>query len=537
MRVNRPSTSLWMGTCAPPDFRPLDDDVYCDVAVIGGGIAGMSTAYMMARRGAHVVVVDDGEIANGETVRTTAQISTVLDVRYDELEKIHGAEKTIKIASSQYAAINMIEEIVRSEKISCDFKRVDGYLFLGEGSSRDELEKELEAMHRAGLSDATLLEFTPLTDRPLPCIRVGQQAQFHVTKYIQGLGNAVLQMGGRIYCHTHVSQIVDGHPAKLVTDLGNRIHAREVVVTTNSPVSNVVAIHTKMAAYRSYVIAAEIDREAIPQALYWDTEDPYHYIRTSFIGEKEYVLIGGGDHKTGQATDFEVRYLELEKWARELMPAMGNVEFRWSGQIYEPVDGLAYIGRDPNHAPNINVATGFSGVGMTQGTLAGKIISDLILRSPNEWVELYEPTRKSLLATADYLKENLNSAAQYVDYLKGAEAESPADIDLGEGAIVIHDGHKLAVYRDEEGRVFQCNAICPHLKGIVCWNSSEKSWDCPAHGSRFSAVGTVIDGPANENLEATQYDLDENEAAIRSGETSPGIVPGLIPPPEALPGI
>lgn len=526
MRLNRPSTSLWMGTSATPDYRPLEDDVYCDVAVIGAGIAGMSTAYMMAKRGAHVVVVDDGEIANGETIRTTAQISTLLDLRYFELEKIHGAERTKKIAESQYAAINMIQDIVTNEKIKCDFRRVDGYLFLGRNCPEEELHKEIEAMHRAGIPDATLHDFTPLTNKAIPSIRVTRQAQFHVTRYIAGLGNAIVRMGGRIYCHTHISEIVDGHPAKLVSDSGHRIHAREVVVTTNSPVSNVVAIHTKMAAYRSYVIAAEITRDAIPQALFWDTEDPYHYVRTFLMGDKEYVLVGGGDHKTGQASDFEARYEELEQWARDLIPSIGQIKFRWSGQIYEPVDGLAYIGRDPNHASNIHVATGFSGVGMTQGTLAGKIISDLILRSPNEWVEVYEPTRKSLLTTADYLKENLNSAAQYADYLKGGEVKCPADIELGEGAIISHEGHKLAVYRDEAGRVFQCSAICPHLKGIVSWNSSEKSWDCPAHGSRFSAVGTVIDGPANSNLEATQYDLDAEEEARRVE----GIVPQFLPP-------
>ena len=508
MRHSRPSTSLWMGTGAAPDFRPLEDDVYCDVAVIGAGIAGMSTAYMMAKRGAHVVLIDDGEIAGGETIRTTAQISTLLDLRYHELERIHGLDKTRKIAASQYASINMIENNIRTENIQCDFKRIDGYLFLGRQSSREELEKELDAMHRAGISDAALLEYTPMTCRPLPSIRVSKQAQFHVTKYIAGLAEAIVGMGGRIFCHTHITQIVDGHPAKLVTDTNHRVHAREVVVATNSPVSNIVALHTKMAAYRSYVIAAEVERDSVPQALFWDTEEPYHYIRTFMMGEKEYVLVGGGDHKTGQASDYEERYKDLEDWAREILPLMGEVKFRWSGQVYEPVDGLAYIGRDPNHAPNINVATGFSGVGMTQGTLAGKIISDLILRSPNEWVDLYDPTRKSLVTTAEYLAENLNSAAQYVDYLKGGEVACPADIPLGEGAIIVHDGNKLAVHRDEQGRVFQCAAICPHLKGIVTWNSSEKSWDCPAHGSRFNAVGTVIDGPANANLETTQYNLD-----------------------------
>ncbi len=526
MTRSRPTTSLWMGTSASPDFRPLDDDVYCDVAIIGAGIAGMSTAYMMAKRGAHVVLIDDGEIAGGETIRTTAQISSLLDLRYHELERIHGLDRTRKIAASQYAAINMIESTVRAEKIQCDFKRVDGYLFLGRNVQREELEKELEAMHRAGISDATLLEYTPMTCRQLPSIRVSRQAQFHVTKYISGLAQAISRMGGRIYCHTHITEIVDGHPAKLVTDTNHRVQAREVVVATNSPVSNIVAIHTKMAAYRSYVIAAEIERDAIPQALFWDTEDPYHYIRTFVMGDKEYVLVGGGDHKTGQISDYEARYQELEAWAREMLPIMGQVKYRWSGQIYEPVDGLAYIGRDPNHAPNINVATGFSGVGMTQGTLAGKIISDLILRSPNEWVELYDPTRKSLIKTADYLAENLNSAAQYVDYLKGGEVSSAADIPLGEGAVLVHDGHKLAVYRDEQGRVFQCSAICPHLKGIVTWNSSEKSWDCPAHGSRFNAVGTVIDGPANANLESTQFNLDAEEEERRST----GSLIQLLPP-------
>lgn len=215
------------------------------------------------------------------------------------------------------------------------------------------------------------------------------------------------------------------------------------------------------------------------------------------------MIIGGADHKTGQDTDFEGKFRELEQWSRAFLRGVGPTQYRWSGQLYEPIDGVAYIGKAPGHSDNVYMATGFSGVGMTQGMLAGMLIADYIAGIPNPYMDVYEPGRISVKSGPEYLLENLNTAAQYGAHLQGSSATLQS-IAPGEGDIVVDNGKKIAAYKDEAGNIFQCSAVCPHLKGIVTWNSCEKSWDCPAHGSRFDARGQVIDGPANKDLDTIE---------------------------------
>ncbi len=514
MKTTRPTTPIWEEFDVLPEIKPLDVNVTCDVAVIGAGIAGVSTAYMLAREGVQVLLVDDGRIGGGETIRTTAHITCALDVPFTELERMHGLDRMRDVVRSLRTAIDVFEENVAVEKVDCDFKRLDAYIFQGKETEKDELLNELDAMQRLGLLDVECLDRTPSILKNGACIKVPHQAQIQISSYLAALTASIVRLGGQIYCNTHIRSITDGDPAELTTDTGNTIRAKHVVVCTNSPISNAIAIHTKLAAYRSYVIAAELISNDFLPGLYWDTEEPYHYFRTQRLGSKEMLIIGGNDHKTGQASDFEQRYNDLEMWARENLPRLGPVEYRWSGQVYEPVDGLAYIGRDPGHESNVYVAAGFSGVGMAQGTLAGLILSDLIMQRPNEWSDIYDPSRKVLAAAGRYLKENVNSVAQYADYLKPDDSCCVEDIPAGEGAILQSGMKKVAVYKDEAARVFTCSAICPHLKGIVTWNTSEKSWDCPAHGSRFTATGEVIDGPANCNLESAELSSDATTMPI-----------------------
>ena len=276
-----------------------------------------------------------------------------------------------------------------------------------------------------------------------------------------------------------------------------------------------VAIHTKQAPYRTYVIGARVPRGSVPTMLLWDTPDPYHYIRLQAVGGDtdtsdagdayDVLIVGGEDHKTGQAEDFAERFLHLEEWTRERFPMVESVEFRWSGQVMEPVDGLAFIGRNPLDSDNVYIATGDSGNGMTHGTIAGMLITDLILGRSNEWETLYQPSRISLRAGVEFAKENLNVAAQYADLLTGSDVESVGDIAPGAGAVLRRGLSKVAAYRDEQGALHECSAICPHLGCVVAWNDAEKSWDCPCHGSRFDPVdGHVINGPAISALAAVE---------------------------------
>ncbi len=501
------TTSLWMNT-EVAELPPLTKDIRSTVCVIGAGIAGMTTAYMLARAGRAVVVIDDGPIGGGETGRTTAHITAALDDRYTEIEKMHGEGGALIAAESHTAAINRIESIISLEDIDCDFQRVDGYLFLGGGDKKDLLEDELRAAQRAGLFDVRLVERVPLDSFDSgPALKFPRQAQFHPLKYLNGLARAIIRDGGRIYCGTHADKIEDGEPARVTTSGGHVITADVIVVATNTPVNDWVIIHTKQAPYRSFVIGARVPRGLIPRGLYWDTPDPYHYVRlqdaennSGTREEHEILLVGGEDHKTGQANDAEERFRRLEKWARERFPMMGEIEYRWSGQVMEPVDYMGFIGKNPGNDEHIYIATGDSGNGMTHGTIAGILLTDLILGRKNNWSSLYDPARVSLRAMAEFAKENLNVAKQYKDYLRDDEAVDIESILPGTGAVVTKDKKRIAAYRDEAGELHQCSAICTHLYCIVNWNSAEKSWDCPCHGSRFDPYGKVLNGPAISGL-------------------------------------
>jgi glycine/D-amino acid oxidase-like deaminating enzyme/nitrite reductase/ring-hydroxylating ferredoxin subunit len=502
------TTSVWMATGDVPGGEPLNADARADVCIVGAGIAGLTTAYLLAREGRKVLLMDDGPVAGGETARTTAHLSNALDDRYYELEKLFGERGSRLAAESHTAAVDQIEEIVEREQIDCDFERLDGYLVVAPGQSTEQLGEELRATHRAGLTEITYVERVPYDGFDFGnALRFPYQGQFHILKYMAGLLEAFKRLGGRVHTRTHADKIEGGDEARVTTSEGHVVTSASVVVATNTPVNDIVSIHTKQAAYRTYVIGARIKHGAVPRMLLWDTEDPYHYVRLQTLKDEagepthDVLIVGGEDHKTGQAEDFDERFRRLTKWTRERFPAIEGVEFQWSGQVMEPADGLAFIGRNPSDAENVFIATGDSGNGMTHGTIAGMLIRDLILGRENEWAKLYDPSRVWSSATKEYVTENLNVAAQYADYLTGGEVESVDEIKPGEGAVMRRGLKKVAVFRDDAGTLHEHSAVCTHLGCVVDWNDKEKSWDCPCHGSRFAAVdGHVINGPAIEGL-------------------------------------
>jgi glycine/D-amino acid oxidase-like deaminating enzyme/nitrite reductase/ring-hydroxylating ferredoxin subunit len=478
---------------------PLAEDVRAEVCVIGAGIAGVTTAYLLATAGKRVVVLEDGPIGGGETGRTTAHLSNALDDRYHVLERIHGTEGARIAAASHAAAIDRIESIVRQEAIDCHFRRLDGYLFVPPGDSLDVLDAEVEAARRAGIADIVRLPRAPLESLDTgPCLRFPRQGQFHPILYLNGLAAALERAGGRIFGRTHVTGVEAGPPAQVATASDRTVTADFVVCATNTPVIDWLVIHSKQAAYRTYAIGARV-AGAVPIALYWDTADPYHYVRLA----GDILIVGGEDHKTGQEDDGVDRFARLEHWTRGRFP-IGAVEFRWSGQVMEPVDGLGYIGRNPADKGHVFVATGDSGHGMTHGTIAGILITDLIVGRSNEWQKLYDPSRKSLRSVGEYLKENLNVAKQYADYVTPGEVRSEDEIRPGHGAVIRERLKKFAVSRDDSGTLHRASAVCPHLGCIVHWNSLERTWDCPCHGSRFGVDGKVLNGPALGGLEMSK---------------------------------
>lgn len=505
--VTGESVSLWMGTQPGLSAPPLAADLQTDVCVIGAGIAGMSTAYCLLREGKAVAVLDDGPIGSGQTQRTTAHLANAIDDRYLEIERMHGLEGSRIAAQSHSAAIDRIEAICADERIDCGFQRLDGYLFAPPGQTGDLLDRELEAAHRAGLTKVERLPRAPLANFDTgPCLRFPGQGQFHPTKYLNGLMGAILRMGGSVFTGTHVKGIEpldDGRRAKVKTSAGPVVHCTSVVVATNTPINDMVTIHTKQAPYLTYVVALPIRPGSVTRALFWDTMDPYHYVRlqTGDLPDEELLIVGGEDHKTGQADDAEVRYTNLETWARQRFPVTTPARYKWSGQVMETIDGLAFIGHNPLDAKNIFLATGDSGMGMTHGTIAGMLLTDLILGRRSPWESLYDPSRKTVQAAGSFLEENLNVAVQYAAWITPGDVNSVDDVKPGTGAIVRRGLSKVAAFRDDAGTLHELSAVCPHLGCIVQWNHQENSWDCPCHGSRFDCQGHVTNGPANVDLE------------------------------------
>src|ERR671910_1948400 len=505
-----------------------------DVAVVGGGIAGLTTAYLASKSGKKVAVIEDGYIGSGETGRTTAHITHALDDRYYNLEQKHGLDGARSAANSHTAAINLIESIIKEENIDCDFERLDGFLFLDPTDTKESLDKELEATHKAGINTTEILEKAPLQSfNTGACIRFPNQAQFQPLKYLRGLYYAIIRNEGQIFTETHAQEI-NSDSIKTIDDY--TLKARNIVIATNAPIIDKTSkIYDKQDAFRTYVIGARIKKGAIPTALYWDRGNqnsenlvaPYHYVRIQKMDNddnKNYdlLIVGGEDHQTGNFSsddDIEKRYSRLESWAKDRFP-IEAIEYRWSGQVMEPQDSIAFIGHNPgDNKNNIYIATGDSGNGITHGTVAVMILTDLIMGKSNPWAALYDPSREprkepSTNAGGDVGQtqhEEENSSDQQGKQendrrssSKSEEEEISSLENLKERQGIVLEEKKMAAYKDHKGQLHTYSAICTHLGCIVTWNNLEKSFDCPCHGSRFSPTGKVINGPANTALKNEQ---------------------------------
>lgn len=494
--------SLWQ-QADKPLFTSLAENLDVDVCIVGAGISGLSAAYMLAKSGRSVVVLDRERLGLGETGLTSAHLSTALDEGYQELIRLHGSVGARLAAESHSRAIDTIETICREENIDCDFKRIDGFLFLDPTHDLKYLSRELQAANDCGLREVRLL---PRAPSPLfdsgPCLHYPNQAQFHPIKYIDGLAAAVQRLGGRIFTHTEVSEIRGGAEAVVTTASAHTVRCADIIVATNTPINNRVAIHTKNAAYRSYLIGVPVPPEKAQDVLLWDTAEPYHYIRyvKDPATNENILLVGGEDHRTGQDADPEEHFEKLRKWVGETFDIHARVITRWSGQIMEPVDGMAYIGRNPGDEKNVFIVTGDSGHGLTHGTIAGILLTDLINGHENPWQKLYDPSRLYARSLGTFISEAVQSSMPYADWVTGSDVTSVDKIEPGEGAVIREGLSKVAVYKDEMNRLHCVSAVCPHLGGVVRWNGAEKTWDCPCHGSRFDRFGQVVNGPAISEL-------------------------------------
>jgi glycine/D-amino acid oxidase-like deaminating enzyme/nitrite reductase/ring-hydroxylating ferredoxin subunit len=498
---NERSRSVWMDYMMPA-LPVRDVAVTTDVLVIGAGIAGLATAYELARAGRQVTVVDSGRFGQGMTARTTAHLSFELDDYFHELIKAQGKEAARLWYQSQSAAVDLLERICLEEEIDCDFARLDGVLMAADESDVDYLRKELKAAAEAGFADAEWIESGKVPGQLFPAIRFPRQARFHPLKFLHGVIDALQRRGASLHEYTEIVELKEDGAITATTSTGTKIRARQVLVATNTPFHLRVPIHTKQAPYRTLVIAAPIPKGHAADVLLWDTTEPgYHYVRLQPGDEFDMLIVGGEDYKSGTADDGTDRIGRLVAWARERWPRMGELAYAWSGQVYEPADFIGFIGKSPQHT-EVYLATGDSGEGMTTGGVAALLLSDLMNGRTNPWSQLYEPSRKMHHGISEYLKENLEAARHWVELLGPGEVDSIEHVRSGEGALVKMHGKPVAAYRDDSGQLHLRSAICTHAGCTVHWNGFERCWDCPCHGSQFSIDGEVLAGPAAKPLDA-----------------------------------
>jgi glycine/D-amino acid oxidase-like deaminating enzyme/nitrite reductase/ring-hydroxylating ferredoxin subunit len=498
------SVSLWMPV---PDLpgSPGEDSRPADVVIVGGGMAGLSVAYEALLKGRQVMVLDRGPIASGMTARTTAHLASALDDRYYEFMALRGEDEARHLYQSLVAAIDRIEQITREESIACDFQRCDGYLFLGEGDVLDTLDKEIQACRKIGFSGVTWRSRAPLpdfdTDR---CLRFPDQARFHPVKYLEGLARSILTKGGVLRPFTAVDSITqDGETVAVKTRNGQTILARDVVCATNAPIAGRLTLQAKMAPYRTYAMAFEVPKESITDALYWDTLDAYHYVRLQPGEDKDTLIVGGEDHKTGEADDASVRFEGLRAWTRRRFGVSGEATHKWSGQVLEPVDFAGFVGRDPDN-DHIYFVTGDSGQGITNGALAGLLIPALFDGGDHPWRKLYDPARVSLKATGTFISENSTAVKSLAEHLGGPLRPSEEALAPGEGGLVRDGVNVIAAYRGDDGRMHRVSSTCSHVGCTVHFNSFERCWDCPCHGSHFDIDGNELNAPATAPLEPVE---------------------------------
>jgi glycine/D-amino acid oxidase-like deaminating enzyme/nitrite reductase/ring-hydroxylating ferredoxin subunit len=521
------TNSVWSEATPAPPYAPLAGNVAVDAAVVGGGITGITAALLLARAGRRVAVIEARRIGKGETGKTTAHLTEALDVSYEKLLSRFGPDGARLAAAGQRAAIERIATFAGECGIDCDLHRVPGFTFAETNAERAALEREAAAARRLGVA-ATLVDRAPLPFPIAGALRFDNQATIHPRVYLQGLERAFVGLGGQIFEDTQVVAIDEGKPCRVISDRGV-VAARDVIVAAHVPIVNRVLLHAKLAAYRTYVVGIDLEADAgVGDGLYWDMAEPYHYIRAQTIGGRRYLLVGGEDHKVGEADDTTASFDRLEayvrvRFAREVAPT----DFRWSGQIVTSADGLPYVGRN-SMSHHVYVATGYAGNGITQGTLAATVLADEICGIANPFGELLDATRIKPLASAGaVLSENLDYPKHMLtDRLGGGTDGGMAALGAippGEGRVLTLDGERLAVYRNANGQLNALSPVCTHLGCLVHWNTTEKSWDCPCHGSRFDPHGRVLNGPAvaalqakaipgEEDSESPVHDLHEHAA-------------------------
>lgn len=494
------TVSLWQDHAGGYNaINKADPEKTYDVIVAGGGITGITTAFLMQDAGKTCLLLEAANLGYGTSGGTTAHLNTLLDVPYDTIERNFGKEGARHVKEASAEAIQLIKYHIDRFDIQCGFEYADAYMFAQTEREEAALKDIAEATLMAGL-DVSGAAKIPVPMAFRKAIKVTGQAKFSPLPYIQRLATAFEHIGGTILQQCRVTAVQDNDHILVITSQGS-FHCRQFVYATHIP-PGVNLLHLRCVPYRSYVIAATLADNDYPEDLSYDMQQPFHYYRTQVVDGQPYLIAGGEDHQTGHEENTENCFRKLEAHLRESFQ-IADIRYRWSSQFYESADGLPYIGRLPGQVGEIYVATGFGGNGMVLGTAAGLLLKRLMLGHHNEYIKLFDPSRiKPVAGFSTFVPHNADVVKQLVSRLLPAEKlEQLAGLAPGEGKVVNYDGSKIALYKDEQGTLHAVDPICTHLGCEVHWNQAERSWDCPCHGARYSVDGEVLNTPTSRKLD------------------------------------
>jgi glycine/D-amino acid oxidase-like deaminating enzyme/nitrite reductase/ring-hydroxylating ferredoxin subunit len=494
--------SLWQDGL--PGFRHRTDQlphnkVY-DVVIVGAGITGITTGLLLQKAGKSVMIAEAHSIGFGTTGGTTAHLNSFTESPFNEVIKNFGEDNAKLVARALREGLDLVRNNVEEYEIDCGYKELKGYLYSRNEEESNLLKKILEASIEVGV------DVGPCTIMPMKMpfekvIEFRKQAQFHPTRYIYSLATEFEKLGGIIQENCRVTDVDETETLSITTTAGE-VKALNLIYATHIP-PGVNLLHFRCAPYRSYVIAAKLKNdEDYPDALVYDMDDPYRYFRTQEIDGEKFLVAGGEDHKTGHEENTEACFARIEAFVRTYYD-VESIAYRWSSQYFNPTDGLPYIGHLPGHKQNMFVATGYGGIGMSNSAIAARLLTDLILTGESEYKKIFDPNRiKPVAGFNNFVKEAADVVGQFVkSVLPKEKLEAMVDLAPGEGKVVRYEGHAVALYKDDNGKIYAVSPACTHIKCTVNWNASEKSWDCPCHGSRFSCEGQVLTAPARKDLQ------------------------------------